>query len=227
MEWLHWNIFRIVARILAWHGYVWHNPVPTGLRKVNQKQTRFLDFKRLGSRKLTLQETETYLGGLSSPLLGRGRRWGYGLAITNLRVIGFKSTWSRVTLLAGPAIAAAGGISYLAQSLVLSNSISPGYQVIVLGTLGTLGTAFFLAVYFVGPSRPRSAGVVNMSKDFEVRKELVSGIGMKQPQGFAIGHVTIGLQSGHTIKIVIGNKRVFGKTEELVRAFYPEVRESP
>jgi len=148
--------------------------------------------------------------------------------MTNARLIGFKSTWARLTLLAGPAIAAAGGIFYLLQSAVSPTSISvTNPSVTILGTLGTLGTSFFLIVYIVGPSRASHSSRIDVKKDFEVRREFVRGIEVKRPRSFSTGYVTIDVQSGDTVKIIIANKNVFRKIMELVSAFYPEVQVRP
>jgi len=109
-----------------------------------------------------------------------------------------------------------------------SASLSPvDPSIIVLGTATTLGTVIFLVTNIVGPTREATAGQIEGKKDFEVKKEFVLGIVMRRPQGFGIGHVMIDLQSGDDVKIIIGNKRVFRKTKELVGAFYPEAHERP
>jgi hypothetical protein len=60
-------------------------------------------------------------------------------------------------------------------------------------------------------------------KDFEINKEMISAIELKQAGLFISGHIMIIPKVGDTFKIKIGEKKTYQLTLDLIRKFYPEV----
>jgi len=74
-------------------------------------------------------------------------------------------------------------------------------------------------------TRDESAKMIeelDKKKDFEISKEQVSQIEIKKPSFMSRGHLTITLKSGEDVKVLVGGKKEFEQTRDLMLAFLPE-----
>ncbi len=175
-----------------------------------------------------MAESEKHIGNLSSPFLRKGKLWGYGILATDTRLIGYKSARAGIIMLVGPMIAGIGGAIFLIGGL-LDTGLLASVRVLILGICTFLGTGILITLILVGPAMVSTKTIheIERTKDFEIRKDLISEIVMTSPLGFDLGYLTVSLKSGQTINVSIAHRKVFRKTIELMRAFYPEVREFP
>ena len=59
-------------------------------------------------------------------------------------------------------------------------------------------------------------------KDFEVRREQITGLELKKASFFTRGHIVINQMSGDPIKLMIADKKDFRRIMELMQAFRPD-----
>ena len=59
-------------------------------------------------------------------------------------------------------------------------------------------------------------------KDFEVKRDKVTGLELKKPSFFSRGHIVINQMSGDPTKILIADKKDFRRIVELMQAFRPD-----
>lgn len=170
------------------------------------------------------QSSETYLGGVISPFLGRGR-WlsaGYGICTTSKRVIGFRSRRTGAIFFAGPTMAMTGVLLHILEGFIVQ--VTPSSLTVLFGVealLVIIGGTIVIVLFVLFPgvsvtSSPEFLRRLDTKKDFEATKDEIHQIFLGR------GALTIELKTGPAMRIGIGHKAAFKRVHEMMRLFYPE-----
>jgi predicted amidophosphoribosyltransferase len=146
---------------------------------------------------------ESVIGGYTSTDIGRqGVGIGYGVYITDRRVIGIKK--GMLTKAAGGAVAGAviGGL--------IGGRIGAQVGSRVLG--GKMSTT----------DSKQLLGDLDKNKDFEAYKQDISFIELKSPGFVGSGHMIIVMKSGSQIPLMLRTQDIHEKLKKLLQTFYPE-----
>ncbi len=151
----------------------------------------------------SMNEVEDYLGGFTSPLLRRGRMYGYGIYVTNRRLFGLKTN---------PAKALTGAVAEAAIGTAI---------------LVTLPAYFFrerVAEQMAKPDdRKKLITELEEKEAFEITKEEISEIEVKKPSTWRPGHILIKPKSGESIKIDLRGDEEVKLTLDLLNRFSPNL----
>jgi hypothetical protein len=142
-------------------------------------------------------DEELFLGGFASSDLGIkvGELSGYGVYITNKRLIGVKNSKMGLSRMAGNIIPLIG----IKNVVTASDDKSAIYD-----------------------SSAKTIDQLEKVKDLEVIKEDISEIEVYKPHGFTKGYLRITKKSGENITIFILHFMEFEKMKDLMNVFYPE-----
>ncbi|ADM28060.1 hypothetical protein Igag_1254 [Ignisphaera aggregans DSM 17230] len=167
---------------------------------------------------------EVVLGGITSLELGGG----YGIYVTNRRIIGVKKGLFVKKVLSG------------LLSLIITVLIFVIIGLLTFGVAvgGTLGVMFGLLMMRFGrwitktiapglvrDTNPKSLAELDTNKDYEIRKEDIDYIEIKEPYMFESGYIKIVRKGGSKDKekhISISDRYEYEYLLELLRKFYPE-----
>jgi len=134
---------------------------------------------------------EFLIGGFTSTMK-KGLIAGYGIYVTNKRIIGIKARKRYVvgaiigTILGGPAFGES-----LGRALTKDES-------------------------------RKLIEELDKKKDFEAYKEDISYIELKKPSFWRRGHLLVAMKSGESIKVLVDEKGDYERLLTLLREFYPE-----
>jgi len=167
---------------------------------------------------------EVVLGGITSLELGGG----YGIYVTNRRIIGVKKGLFAKKVLSG----------LLSFTIAVVIGVIIGVLTFGAAVGGTLGAALGLLLMRFGgwvtktiapglvrDTNPKSLAELDADKDYEIRKEDIDYIEIKEPYMFESGYIKIVRKGGgkdQEKRISISDKYEYEYLLELLRKFYPE-----
>jgi len=134
---------------------------------------------------------EFLIGGFTSTMK-KGRIAGYGIYVTNKRIIGIKA-WKRFVV--GATIGA---------------------------ILGGAAVGALLGRALTKDESRKLIEELDKKKDFEAYKEDISYIELKKPSFWRRGHLLVAMKSGESIKVLMAEKGDYERLLTLLREFYPE-----
>ena len=175
------------------------------------------------SKSKSEEEKEHIIGGFMSPSLRYGMTNGYGIYVTNKRLIGLRPSRENSILLFMMVIGAVIGFSF--GSVLLAVLL-----LVVLGMFGAMIGGGMTSLYYVKLGQKISRiDEKKMLKELEQRKEIslskdkIESLELKPPTSLGRGHFRIKTKSGKTMKIMIPHVDEYVKLRRIIRAFYPEV----
>mgnify|MGYP000094191492 CR=1 FL=1 len=158
-------------------------------RKIARKRAR------RKSRKEKKEEEEYVIGGISSANLAKGFLRGYGVFVTNRRVIGVK-----------------------ARKKGLVTGLLAGFMG---GALGAI-IASKLGGRLTREEGVKLLSELEKSKDFELFKDNIIGIELKKPSLVKTGHIIFRTKFGDKVKIRVFGKKEYEELLNLMNYFKPE-----
>ncbi len=159
---------------------------------------------------------EQYSGGLMSGGLKKKGNFagGYGVYFTSQRIIGVKTSRWFVVILVVAALAGIAGAS--AVAIIVGTSAVYSYFIAV---------PIILALIAWGQNRlrfqdPMTLEELDRRKDFEIRRENISGVDLKKPGIVRRGHLIITSKRGKDLTVMINQEPgVFERLKGLVSGF--------
>jgi hypothetical protein len=150
-------------------------------------------------------EGEYLLGGFNSLNLTKELMAGYGIYVTNKRIIGAKSVDGRELFIYG----------------ALAGSLAPSIG--IGGSLGVLGGELAVLDERTKEESKKALRELEQKKDFEARKEQVTSIELKKPGIIRTGHFIITLNTRKRTKIDVWGNKEFDALLEMMNRFVPEI----
>jgi hypothetical protein len=167
---------------------------------------------------------EQYFGGLMAGGLKKKGNFagGYGIYFTSQRIIGVKTSRWFVLMLVLAALAGIGGVSALGIIVGISPAYAPLIGIPIIGALIVWGQR---RLRF---QDPMTIEELERRKDFEIRRDNISGIDLKKPGLVRRGHLIVTTKSGEAKTLMITQEAgVFDRLRGLVSGFCNVPTSSP
>lgn len=156
-----------------------------------------------------LEPGEQYLGWVSSSNLHKGFGMGYGVYVTDRRVVGVRLSRSYLFMVVvGFLVAVFGGVGLaILASVIFTGSIAASQSYSTSGlVIAIIGFFLFwgLLQTRMKKSAPQSFQELPSKTDFSLRREEIAQIQLKEPTLWHGGHLAIDVNQGKMLKVKLG-----------------------